>query len=242
MSDKKSYDEIYCRSCGTPIKRKAEICPECGVKNQFEESSRNPNSSSGADVEINVGSSGRTSSNPRAGREANTASGQISNKNSLDIDSLLNTEPNDPSEHSTNVSNRWGYGVGASVAFWIVSLALSGVASAFSMFALIAWILMPASMYFDREYLKSTSTWKPKLSIWVLLSVIPLINIVAGGIYIIRRNETEKISEPDENSYLGGSEDPALQKLKERYSRGEVSDSEFESKVEQIVETNDRDS
>lgn len=33
MSNQKRHDEIYCRSCGEPIKKKAEICPECGVSN-----------------------------------------------------------------------------------------------------------------------------------------------------------------------------------------------------------------
>lgn len=30
----KAPDEIFCRSCGEPIKKKAEICPECGVRNE----------------------------------------------------------------------------------------------------------------------------------------------------------------------------------------------------------------
>lgn len=30
----KGADEIYCRSCGDVIKRAAEICPHCGVRNQ----------------------------------------------------------------------------------------------------------------------------------------------------------------------------------------------------------------
>jgi hypothetical protein len=35
MSTKeKGPDEIFCRSCGEPIKKEAEICPDCGVRNQ----------------------------------------------------------------------------------------------------------------------------------------------------------------------------------------------------------------
>lgn len=30
----KGTDEIYCRSCGEIIKEAAEICPECGVRNE----------------------------------------------------------------------------------------------------------------------------------------------------------------------------------------------------------------
>lgn len=34
MTRSKKEDEIFCRSCGDPIKREAEVCPECGVRNQ----------------------------------------------------------------------------------------------------------------------------------------------------------------------------------------------------------------
>jgi hypothetical protein len=30
----KAADEIFCRSCGEPIKEEAEICPHCGVRNE----------------------------------------------------------------------------------------------------------------------------------------------------------------------------------------------------------------
>lgn len=30
----KSADEIFCRSCGQQIKQEAEICPNCGVRNE----------------------------------------------------------------------------------------------------------------------------------------------------------------------------------------------------------------
>jgi len=34
MNKTKASDEIFCRSCGETIKEKAEICPECGVRNE----------------------------------------------------------------------------------------------------------------------------------------------------------------------------------------------------------------
>ena len=33
MGRDKGADEMFCRSCGEPIKREAEICPQCGVRN-----------------------------------------------------------------------------------------------------------------------------------------------------------------------------------------------------------------
>lgn len=34
MAREKGADEIFCRSCGEPIKKEAEVCPHCGVRNQ----------------------------------------------------------------------------------------------------------------------------------------------------------------------------------------------------------------
>lgn len=34
MSSRKAADEIFCRSCGDLIKKQAEICPHCGVRNE----------------------------------------------------------------------------------------------------------------------------------------------------------------------------------------------------------------
>ncbi|MCX2818252.1 hypothetical protein EGH25_02655 [Haladaptatus sp. F3-133] len=48
MANDKQSDEVFCRSCGEPIKKEAEICPECGVRNTARETaSRN----GGIDVE-----------------------------------------------------------------------------------------------------------------------------------------------------------------------------------------------
>lgn len=40
MSDvrEKSADEVFCHSCGAVIKREAEICPKCGVRQKTERS------------------------------------------------------------------------------------------------------------------------------------------------------------------------------------------------------------
>ncbi len=33
MGRRKGPDEVFCRACGEPIKRAAELCPNCGVRN-----------------------------------------------------------------------------------------------------------------------------------------------------------------------------------------------------------------
>lgn len=39
MTQEKGAGEIFCRSCGKPIKKEAEICPHCGVRNEKESGS-----------------------------------------------------------------------------------------------------------------------------------------------------------------------------------------------------------
>lgn len=48
MSREKAADEIFCRSCGEPIKKKAEICPHCGVRNERAISPSSPGTGSSA--------------------------------------------------------------------------------------------------------------------------------------------------------------------------------------------------
>lgn len=46
MTRSKAADEVFCRSCGEVIKEEAEICPECGVRNEKAESSTPTSTSS----------------------------------------------------------------------------------------------------------------------------------------------------------------------------------------------------
>jgi len=47
MGTDEDADEVFCRSCGEPIRKEAEICPECGVRNAASETSPE-----GGDVDI----------------------------------------------------------------------------------------------------------------------------------------------------------------------------------------------
>ncbi len=42
MTRQKESDEVFCRSCGEPIKKQAEVCPACGVKNRQKQKSSEP--------------------------------------------------------------------------------------------------------------------------------------------------------------------------------------------------------
>jgi len=158
----KGPDEIFCRSCGEPVKEKAEICPHCGVRNE----------------------EGATSST--SGGSTSTSGGSRS----------TSTKGHDPSQYETTVSDRWYYAIGASLLLWIVALALSSMAANESVLSttagflgLIAWVGMPIGIYFDGKYIRANSKWNPNTAIWLILSLIPLINIVVGAVFLYRRHE-----------------------------------------------------
>lgn len=209
MPDKKGPDEVYCASCGEAIKARAKVCPNCGVKNERYEDPQQ------------------------------TQSTQRESNNRVTSDRTASSEPvsqPDPSKiQPTDVWGKWHFGVGAGVVFMLIGFALSP--DAVGGFAtLSALVLIPLSTYFDAQWVAAKTHWQPNQNLWAVLGIFPLINIVSGGAYLLRRYDAERSSEsnyvsPDRES------DNALEQLRERYSRGEISDEEFEERVERLVGT-----
>lgn len=101
---------------------------------------------------------------------------------------------------------------------------------------------MPVSIYYDQQWVQSTRKWNPDRKIWIILSIIPLINIIAGGAYLFQRYNNKKVSHPTYDvgsAELQEQEDSALNSLRKRYANDELSDEEFEQKVEQVIGTED---
>lgn len=147
----KRADEIFCRSCGEVIKREAEICPDCGV--------RNTNASD---------SSPQKASSPTP------------------------STTHDPSRYETTTSDTWWYAVAGATGLWILIFVLAGggISNAFvGGLTLIAWVGLPVAAYFDIQYVRANGEWNPSTVIWVVLSAVWLINIIAGAAYLYRRHE-----------------------------------------------------
>jgi uncharacterized membrane protein len=106
------------------------------------------------------------------------------------------------------------------------------------LFYLINWALMPVSMYFDRDWLRANTHWNPHLFVWAGTALVPVLNIVVGAVYLFRRADVTG----DRDASDGSSEtDDSLDELRERYSKGEITDEEFEVQVERLLETEDRE-
>lgn len=100
----------------------------------------------------------------------------------------------DPSQYDTTVSETWWYGVAGGVGLWVLAFVLSnalgeslGLLGGF--FGLIAWVGLPLAAYFDMKYIRANSKWNPNTILWVIGFVIPMLNIVGGGVYLYRRHE-----------------------------------------------------
>lgn len=223
MSRDKRHDEIYCPSCGEPIKKKAEICPSCGVSNPRKKSNESITTQT-----KNTKTSNQTPQN-------NTQIQSTIEK----LESYLDSSDHDPNEHTTTVARNWYYGVGISIAFWIIGFVLPTESGLAGGAILVGWVLMPLSIFYDRQWVRATTQWNPKMALWLTLAIIPVINIPAGVVYLIRRHNAKQVSRPDSGKFSERETDPALVELRERYSRGELSDEEFEEKVGQIVGTED---
>lgn len=208
MSGEKGPNEIYCQACGEIIKERAEICPHCGVANEYGRA---------GEQSFDLGGPRR-----QAGSRPPRDGGQ-----------------HDPSAYATTVSGRWHYGVAASLILWALAFTVTGRFGLTWFAVLVGWVLMPMSIYLDREWLRATTRWNPSVGAWILLSVVPPVNLVGGLVYLIRRYNTEKVSPPTSEADRGEA-DPLAQ-LRARYSRGELDDEEFERRVEQLVATEDRE-
>lgn len=156
MGRQKAADEVFCTSCGAAIKERAELCPECGVRNENQ----------------SVGGGGGAGRSPSAGRERS-----------------------EPVRTETTVSDSWWYGVAGFAGLWVVLLAIAGNEPAGSgaflgLLVLVAWLGLPLAAYYDMQYVRSRSQWRPSVGLWVLGLLVWILNIPLAAIYLYRRHET----------------------------------------------------
>jgi hypothetical protein len=219
MGRKKGVDEIFCRSCGEIIKKKAEVCPECGVRNHKQKNSP-------------ILSSTQSTQQQQQQPQQTTVE-----------------KPHDPNKITTTVSEKWYYGVSAAIGVGLLGMAVPEEFGG-GFFLLVAWVLMPVSVYYDLQYIRATTNWDPETALWVGMTAFPVLNIFPGAFYLFRRVNMEKVSRPDSTSYTASgdrhshattpdSEDKIIVKLREQYATGKLSDEEFERRLEKVVETED---
>lgn len=210
MSRSKAADEMFCRSCGEPIKKKAAICPECGVSNGAEQ------------AQTTTGHP-----NPRKTARRQTVTDELFTPD---------LRQHDPTGYTTTVAGKWHYAVGLSAVLWI-GWYLLPAPEILDLTVFIPWALMPLGIYLDRQWVRATTRWDPPLKLWLLGSVLPLVNIFAAGVYLLRRWNVDTVSSPTGGTAQGHDTRDPVERLQDQYSRGELTDDEFDTKMEKLLET-----
>ncbi|MDS0301140.1 hypothetical protein NDI76_20595 [Halogeometricum sp. S1BR25-6] len=120
---------------------------------------------------------------------------------------------------NTVPSGQWVYGGVAGLAFW-ASLVLVNLASAViptgvvgtvlsGPLVLVALVGCPLSFYLDAEHVRGHTHWNPSLRFWLVGLAVPVVNVVVGAVYLVRRRaEFEETSDPDTVELLGVDVEP----------------------------------
>lgn len=227
-------DEMYCRACGELIKQRAAICPHCGVANDAGVPGQ-PRPGAGQQAGPDPVQSQPV---PRQGGPGQPQPGPDHGPGTAPGPARQDVGGHDPSMHATTVSDKWYAGVALGLVASLAGLVVPDAFGPTEILFLAGWLLIPMSIYFDREWVRSATRWDPELPAWLLLTAVPLLNLVVGSAYLFRRYNVEAVSPADRRE--GPDRDP-LDELRARYSRGELSDEEFERKVERLVRTEDRE-
>lgn len=234
MASEKGADEVFCRSCGEAIKKRAAICPECGVKNEYD-------ADDSRQTQRRSRQSGQGQSTARGG--TNTASSTTGGA------PAGQTAPpagpgHDPTRYTTTVNDNWYYGVGLAAILMGFGMALPDSLDSVSGFAFLASVvLMPVSIYYDRQWLRATTEWSPDTTPWVIGSIVPVVNMFVGALYLYRRSNAMQVAPASaavEKSATADNDD-ALETLRSRYSRGEIGEEEFNKRLDAIVGTEDKE-
>lgn len=161
MTRQKGPDEVFCRSCGEPIKRAAELCPNCGVRNHAAASATSHGSTSDA-----AGGSNANASRPHDPAEYETT---VSDAWYVGVVA----------------------GIGLSlVGFAIFSGEPTGPIEDVGGFSFLGgWFLLPLAVYYDTKYVRANSRWNPDTGVWVVLALVWFVNVVAAAVYLYRRHE-----------------------------------------------------
>jgi hypothetical protein len=130
----------------------------------------------------------------------------ISQKLSAWVDEKHRQVTNDAPLPRTN----WWRAIVVTTVFWGIFIPLAGIAvegsvlfKILSFGMVVAWVVLPIAIYKDAlETVDDALNWSPRVWVYVLSSLIPIINFVAGVTYLVRRRYGHE-QRTDENNKSG---------------------------------------
>lgn len=185
-------DEVYCRNCGTPVKKRAEICPECGVANAAYDPTAGTTASNGAGAGT-AGAGGAAST----GAAARSRSGQ-----SRQASAAGQSQQSEPTS-----AGRLGVMLGGGL--WLIAILILvplvltfqsgmaagpgggfgamtqslGLAALLPVVQILAWVVLPISFYLDLKYVDyHVDSWPLNGRLYIAAAVVlPLLTQILGA-------------------------------------------------------------
>lgn len=113
-----------------------------------------------------------------------------------ETDSRADSSSNCGTKIGITITNYWQAGVYVATVAWtsillIISIADFGETTQgyFMLFLTWFWVFMPICFYYDTRYVKAVSDWRPPATMYILGSLIPIVNIYLGFRYHTQREE-----------------------------------------------------
>jgi uncharacterized membrane protein len=217
----KAADEIFCRHCGEAIKERAELCPHCGVRNEFQLDSQlvHLEDESRPDHQTDV-------SRYRTSPDTNTAAAVAYLVPLLSGVIVYSLSDDDFSQfHAAQSVAIFGLFTAASSIFAGTFVAIGGIAltvlnNLLSVVGLGIWLFLIATAYQGE-----------KRRIPVAASLAEALMSWTSG-----RPSNPSASNEQANEESTPEIDP-LTTLRERYARGEIGDTEFERRLDQLLDS-----
>ena len=90
----------------------------------------------------------------------------------------------------------WWYGVALGASAWALFVGsvefegalTQGLMDGVTIAALLTWPLIPVAMYLDLRAIREAAAWEPATKSWLLVSLVPILNLPAAVAYCLRRN------------------------------------------------------
>ncbi|MFC6823648.1 hypothetical protein [Halopelagius fulvigenes] len=120
---------------------------------------------------------------------------------------------------NTVPSARWAYGIVVGIVFWVALVGVNLLSTVVStgvistVFSgpviLLALSGLPTCLYLDAEHVRGHTHWNPSVRFWLAGASVPLVNVLVGAAYLLRRRaEFAETSDPDSVALLGVDEEP----------------------------------
>ena len=100
----------------------------------------------------------------------------------------INQSVNIPSIRPIIPSSIWGYGVGLGSLLWLSLWILLNNETAFGFALFAGWIILPLSIFFDARHVRRRIDWSPRWYVYVVLSFIPVIAPLFGGLWLYQKH------------------------------------------------------